>query len=505
MDTIFILANQYTGNVLRCHLVCKPRMRTRERISHAYLSCVFVDHRASKVLFSSLPQGTEPAEITLKETCSMIEISTFHFDNPRFLALLERQGEIPEEISATVSAIVEDVRLRKDEALFEYMYKYDDADLTVLSPQVTDEEFERAKGIVEEEFAEALILACRNLFKFHQHQLQHGYRVEYSHGVVLERKVKPINRVAVCVPAASAPLSSSLYMNVVPALVAGVPEIFIMAAPIDNRVNPYILYTADYLGVRTVYKISGAQGVAALAFGTESVPGVDKIVGPGNIYVQTAKKMVQGFVGIDSFAGPSEIAIIADNDAPDEYVAADMLSQAEHGTGLEASVLFCTSREQAERVRNCMIDQIDRYDLEGAVSPSLSQFGNIFIVDSAATAVSAVNLLAPEHVEIMSAEEESLAEQIVNAGAVFVGTYCPEPVGDYFCGTNHILPTGGTARFSSGLNVGDFLRSYSVVRYTRKALGANSGNIRALARPENMRAHMLSIEVRDREAAAGGD
>ncbi len=426
----------------------------------------------------------------------MIEISEYSYSNPRFKALLDRMSELPSEVIETVQGIIEDIRERRDEALFEYMLMYDNTDLSVTGPEVTDEEFERAREEVSADFEEALKAACDNLFKFHQYQLSKSYKVEYPDGVVLERKTKPLERVGVCVPAGQAPLSSSLFMNLIPAIVAGVPEIYVIASPREGIIDSSILFTADFLGIRKVYKISGAQGVAALAYGTDTVPSVDKIVGPGNIYVQTAKKLLFGLVGIDTIAGPSEIAIIADNSAPSTFVAADLLSQAEHGTGMEASVAFCLSEKKALEIRERLTDLIDEHDLEDSVSQSLGAYGNIFVVDSVATAVDAVNILAPEHVEIMTSNGEYLAERIKNAGAIFIGSFSPEPVGDYFCGTNHVLPTGGTARYASGLSVADFIRSYSIVRYTEDALAANADKIQSLARPEGMRSHMLSIAVR---------
>ena len=429
----------------------------------------------------------------------MIEISKYSFDNLRFKALLDRSSDMPAEVIETVHNIIADIKGRRDQALFEYMRMYDNTDLSETGPEVTDEEFGRARQEISGNYIEALKAACDNLLKFHQHQLTKPYKVNYPDGVTLERKIKPLGRVGVCVPSGHAPLSSSLYMNLIPAIVAGVPEIFIIASPKDGEIDSSILYVAEFLGVTKVFKISGAQGVAALAYGTETVPSVDKIVGPGNIYVQAAKKMLFGLVGIDSFAGPSEIAIIADDDAPSAFVAADLLSQAEHGTGMEASVAFCLSKEKALDIRAELAELIDQHDLEESVSGALDAYGNIFIVDSVASAVDAVNILAPEHVEIMTSDDTYIADQITNAGAIFVGPFSPEPVGDYFCGTNHVLPTGGTARWASGLSVADFMRSYSVVSYTESALAANGDKIQSLARPEGMRSHILSIAVRNKK------
>ena len=426
----------------------------------------------------------------------MLEISKFDFRNPRFKLLIERQNQVSEEVIRTVSAIVEEVRVRRDEALFKYMLKYDNIDLSAEGPRVSDEEIEHACNHIDPNYADALKQACDNIFKYHQHQLQNPYKVAYPHDVIIERRVKPIDKVGVCVPSGVSPLSSSLYMNLIPALVAGVPDLYIISSPKKSKINETILFTANYLGVRKIFKISGAQGVAALAYGTESIPSVDKIVGPGNIYVQTAKKLLYGTVGIDSYAGPSEIAIISDNSTPTDFIAADLLSQAEHGTGFEASVVFCLTEKKAEEIQACVTALVSQHGLEARVKKSLATYGNIFIVDSLTQAADAVNFMAPEHVEVMTRDQEEIAKLITNAGAIFIGRYCPESVGDYFCGTNHVLPTGGTARFSSGLTVADFTRSYSIVRYTEKALRSHSSAIQTLAHTEAMTAHMLSVSIR---------
>ncbi len=426
----------------------------------------------------------------------MVEINNFSINNPRFQALLSRQNEVSPDILETVASILNDVRKNGDKALFKYMKKFDNIDLYKTNIIVTDAEFEKARKSVNDDFKNALKQACDNLLKYHQFQLQKSYKVDYPDGVKLERVYKPIEHAGVTVPAGMAPLSSTLYMNLIPAIVAGVPEISIIAAPKNNTIDDAILYIADYLEIKNVYKISGAQGIAALAFGTETISPVDMIAGPGNVYVRTAKRLVYGNVGIDSLAGPSEIAIIADDTANPEFVAADMLSQAEHGTGLEASIVFCLNQEKAEEIKNNILRLIVKNDLEGAVSKSLREYGNIFIVNSLDEAVNAINILAPEHAEILTEDPEELIPYITNAGAIFAGEYSPEPVGDYYCGTNHVLPTGGTARFSSGLSVHNFIRSHSIIRYTKDALNKNHEAIIKLANTEGMKAHALSVEVR---------
>ena len=429
----------------------------------------------------------------------MISISPFSFDNPRFVALLEKSRDTPSEVLHTVEEILAAVRAGGDEALFGYMRRYDRIELTGETVRVADEELDEAVQRVPQEFAQAVARACDNLFKFHQHQLPRSYTVPFESSVRLQRVYQPIERVGVCVPGGAAPLASSLYMNLVPALVAGVPEISIISAPRGGRIDDHILFVADYLGVRNVYKVSGAQGVAALAYGTASIPRVDKIVGPGNIYTQTAKRLLYGAVGIDSLAGPSEVAIIADASAPPAYVAADLLAQAEHGSGQETAVAFCTDAAAAEQISAELVRLMRSHDLGDAVSSAHFAYGNIFVVDDLDTALDAVNALAPEHLQLMCEDAEDLIPRVRNAGAIFVGAASPEPVGDYFCGTNHVLPTGGTARFASGLSVMDFVRGVSIVRYTAEALAANQAHIRALADAESLKAHALAVSVRTEE------
>ncbi len=428
----------------------------------------------------------------------MINISEFSYQNERFLNLLNRQGDIPGDVIATVSEVLNDIRTNGDSALKKYMLKFDGVDLEKTSIKVTEQEFLEAAEHIPQEFKDAIKLACDNLFSYHKKQKPESYQVSYDNDVILQRKYIPLQRVAVTVPGQMAPLFSTLYMNVIPAIVAGVPEICIITKPVNGKINDYILYTAHYLGVKTVYKISGAQGIAAVAYGTEQIDKVDAIVGPGNNYTQMAKKLLYGQVKIDSIAGPSEIAIIADEHANARFIAADLLSQAEHGTGFEASTVFCLSNEQAEKIKNELNQLISENQLHSPLK-SLQNYGDIFVVDSLETAVEAVNRIAPEHAEILVQDYESIISKIKNAGAIFVGEYSPEPTGDYFCGTNHVLPTCGTARFSSGLSVNDFIRGYSVINYTRDALKKNGEYIKLLAETEGLKAHSLSVDVRLKE------
>ena len=427
----------------------------------------------------------------------MVTISKYDFENPRFQNLLARRSSIPESVEITVKEVLKNVKEKGDAALHAYMQKFDGVDIGEIGLMVSDEEFEAAKISVSDEFKEAVKKACDNLFRFHRRQLPTGFTEEFENGVVLERKYTALNSVAVTVPGDMAPLISTLCMNLVPAVVAGVPNIYILTKPKkDGSIDDRLLYVADYLGVRNYYKISGSQGLAAVAYGTETVKKVDAITGPGNNYTQMAKKLLFGEVKIDSIAGPSEIAIIADEKASPTFIAADMMSQAEHGTGFEASTAFVLSEKQAEEIRAEIIRLTEENNLKATTEKTFTNYGDIFVVDSISDAVNAVNMIAPEHVEVLLEESEEILPKLTNAGAVFVGEYSTEPVGDYFCGTNHILPTCGTARFSSGMSVNEFMRGYSVIKYPENALRENADYIIQLAEAEGMRAHALAVKVR---------
>lgn len=427
----------------------------------------------------------------------MVTISKFSRKNPRFINLLNRRGSIPSEVEDTVKEVLKQVKAKGDLALHAYMKQFDDVDIEKIGLFVSDEEFAQAKETVSSEFKTAVKRACDNLFQFHRKQMPSGFSEKYEDGVILERRYTPLNRVAVTVPGNMAPLVSTLCMNLVPAIVAGVPDIYILTKPgKDGRIDEHLLYVADYLNVRNYYKISGSQGLAAVAYGTETVRKVDAITGPGNNFTQMAKRLLFGEVKIDSIAGPSEIAIIADKKANPTFIAADLMSQAEHGTGFEASTAFCLSEKQAEQIRDEIFRLCQEHHLVNATRQSFENYGDIFIVDSIQEAVDAVNEIAPEHAELLLTDYEDALARLTNAGAVFVGEYSTEPVGDYFCGTNHILPTCGTARFSSGMSVQEFMRGYSVIQYTKKALEKNADHITQLARAEGMMAHALAVTVR---------
>lgn len=427
----------------------------------------------------------------------MVTISKFSYENQRYVNLLKRRSSIPEEVETTVKDVLKNVKEKGDEALYSYMKKFDNVDINEIGLLVSEKEFSAAKEKVSEEFKVAVKKACDNLFRFHKRQLPAGFSEKYEDGAVLERKYTPINSVAVTVPGNMAPLVSTLCMNLIPAIVAGVPNIYILTKPrIDGTIDEHLLYVADYLHVKNYYKLSGSQGLAAVAYGTETVRKVDAITGPGNNFTQMAKKLLFGEVKIDSIAGPSEIAIIADEYANPIFVAADMMSQAEHGTGFEASTTFCLSEPQAQAIKNEIIRLCEENNLLDATKTAFENYGDIFVVDSIQEAIDAVNEIAPEHAELLLNDYESALARLTNAGAVFVGEYSTEPVGDYFCGTNHILPTCGTAKFSSGMSVQEFMRGYSVIKYPESALKTNADSIIQLAESEGMKAHALAVKVR---------
>lgn len=326
----------------------------------------------------------------------MVRISKFSYENPRFRNLLSRGNSIPEEVEITVREVLRNVKERGDEALYEYMKEYDQVDIEKIGLMVSEEEFALAREKVSEQFKESVRRACDNLFKFHKRQIPAGYTETYEDGAVLERKYTPINSVAINVPGNMAPLVSTLCMNLVPAIVAGVPNIYILTKPKrDGSIDEHLLYVADYLGVKNYYKLSGSQGLAAVAYGTETVKKVDAILGPGNNYTQMAKKLLFGEVKIDFIAGPSEIAVIADEKANPTFIAADLMSQAEHGTGFEASTAFCLSYEQAEKIRTEINRLAEENNLVEATRKSFENYGDIFVVDSLQDAARAVNEIAP--------------------------------------------------------------------------------------------------------------
>lgn len=410
--------------------------------------------------------------------------------------LLKRSPHSYGEYEQRVSEIVEDVRRRKDEALFEYTAKFDKAQIDASNIRVTEEELKEAYDQVDPELIRIMRRSLENIRSYHEKQKRCSWFDSKTDGTLLGQKITPLAKVGVYVPGGKAVYPSSVLMNIVPAKVAGVEKI-IMTTPCnaEGKVNPTTLVAAHEAGADEVYKAGGAQAIAALAFGTESIPKVDKIVGPGNIYVALAKKAVYGFVNIDSIAGPSEILVLADETANPRFVAADLLSQAEHDE-MASAILITTSRKLAEKV-SAEVDQfVQVLSRKEIIQKSLDQFGYILLAENMDMAIEAANEIASEHLEIVTANPFEVMTKIRNAGAIFIGEYSSEPLGDYFAGPNHVLPTNGTAKFFSPLNVDDFMKKSSIVYYSREALEAVHEDIEQFAKAEQLTAHANSIHVR---------
>lgn len=411
-------------------------------------------------------------------------------------SLLKRNTTQYPEYEARVRQIVDDVKERGDEAVFEYTAKFDKAVLNGDSVQVTREEFEAAYKEVDPKLVEVIRRAIANIREFHANQLEKSWFMTRPDGAFLGQKVTALARVGVYVPGGKAAYPSSVLMNVVPAKVAGVDEI-IMCTPCnaEGKVYPTTLVAALEAGVDRVFKVGGAQAIAAMAYGTGSIPKVDKIVGPGNIYVALAKRAVYGNVSIDSIAGPSEILVIADETANPRYVAADMLSQAEHDE-LASAILITTSEELAAKVTAEIDGFLKVLSRSEIIKKSLDNYGFILVAENMDEAVEAANDIASEHVEILTAKPFETMTALRNGGAIFLGEYSSEPLGDYFAGPNHILPTNGTAKFFSALSVNDFLKKSSVISYSYDALKAVHTDIETFAKAEGLTAHANSIAVR---------
>nr|WP_300769623.1 histidinol dehydrogenase [uncultured Acetatifactor sp.] len=410
--------------------------------------------------------------------------------------LLKRSPNNYSEYESTVNGILEDVRKDGDRALFDYTLKFDRFPLSADNIKVTREEIDAAYGLMDDGLTDVIRRSADNIRAFHEKQLRNSWFEPKGDGTILGMKLTPIGRAGVYVPGGKAAYPSSVLMNVIPAKVAGVGEI-IMTTPPDaqGRINPGTLVAADIAGVDTIYRAGGAQAVAAMAFGTRSVPKVDKLTGPGNIFVALAKKAVYGYVGIDSIAGPSEILVLADGTANPRYVAADLLSQAEHDE-LASAILITTSKELAEQVSaqaDALTEKLSRKEI---IQKSLDNYGYILLAESMEDAIDAANEIASEHLEILTADPYQVMTKIRNAGAIFLGEYSSEPLGDYFAGPNHILPTNGTAKFFSPLNVDDFMKKTSIISYSREALERVHKDIEAFAESEGLTAHANSIKVR---------
>lgn len=410
--------------------------------------------------------------------------------------LLRRNPGSYKEYEDKVHAIIEDVRQRRDEALFEYTAGFDGFALNAGNLVVTKEEIRQAYEEIDPKLVEIIRKALANIRAYHAKQKRNSWFDSTSKGTILGQKMTPIARVGVYVPGGKAAYPSSVLMNVAPAKVAGVEEIVVCTPPgKDGKIYCGTLVAANEAGVDVIYKAGGAQAIASMAYGTESVPKVDKIVGPGNIYVALAKKAVYGQVGIDSIAGPSEILVLADETANPRYVAADLLSQAEHDE-LASAILVTTSRKLADQVVKEADGFIKELSRGGIITRSLENYGYILLAKDLDEAVDAANEIASEHLEIVTKDPFQIMTKIKNAGAIFLGEYSSEPLGDYFAGPNHVLPTNGTAKFFSPLGVDDFIKKSSVVSYSREALEEIHEDIEKFAESEGLTAHANSIRVR---------
>ena len=413
--------------------------------------------------------------------------------------LLKRSPNNYGQYEASVKEILDKVKEEKDAAVFAYTAKFDGAELTADTIEVTDAEIEEAYAQVDDTLLTVIRKAKDNIESYHAKQRQNSWFDRKPDGTILGQKITPLHRVGVYVPGGKAVYPSSVLMNVMPAKVAGVDEIIMVTPPGKNgKVSPNTLVAAKEAGVDKIYKVGGAQAIAALAYGTESIPKVDKIVGPGNIYVALAKKAVYGHVSIDSIAGPSEILVVADETANPRYVAADLLSQAEHDE-LASAILVTTSEKLAHEVS----DQVDGFlkELSRAeiISKSLDNYGYILLADTMEDVIDVANEIASEHLEIQTKNPFEVMTKIRNAGAIFIGEYASEPLGDYFAGPNHILPTNGTAKFFSPLSVDDFIKKSSIISYSREALQKVHKDIESFAKAEQLTAHANSIHVRFEE------
>ena len=409
--------------------------------------------------------------------------------------LLKRSPNNYGEFEGRVNAIIEEVRNNRDQAVFNYTKQFDGADTNAGNILVTEEEIAEAYEQVDTTLLAVIRKSLVNIKKYHEKQVQNSWFTTED-GIILGQKVTALATVGVYVPGGKAVYPSSVLMNVLPAKVAGVDRIVMCTPPgKDGKVYPSTLVAAKEAGVDEIYKVGGAQAIAAMAFGTESVPKVDKIVGPGNIYVALAKKAVFGYVSIDSIAGPSEILVLADETANPRYVAADLLSQAEHDE-MASAILITTSQKLAEEV-SAEIDQfVAELSRKEIIQKSLDNYGYILVADNMEEAIDTVNAIASEHMEIVTADPFHVMTKIRNAGAIFIGEYSSEPLGDYFAGPNHVLPTNGTAKFFSALSVDDFIKKSSIISYSREALEKVHKDIEQFAECEKLTAHANSIRVR---------
>lgn len=402
-------------------------------------------------------------------------------------------------VITTVQGVIDDIRTRGDEAVLEYTAKFDKATLTPETMRVNEDEIKSAYASLEKEDPELLRImktAAQNIRVFHEKQKEEGFMMDTAKGSKIGVRVRPITVAGVYVPGGTAPLPSTVLMDVIPASVAGVPRIVFCTPPrADGTIAPVILAAADIAGATEIYKVGGSQAIAAMAYGTATIPRVDKICGPGNIYVNTAKRLVFGQVDIDMFAGPSEVVIIADESANPEFVAADMLAQAEHDK-LASAIVLAVGDDLARKIWEAADRRSDAADRQAQLQGSMENYCSVISVDSLDTAIAFSEELAPEHLELCVRNPDAALEKINNAGAVFMGNYSPEPLGDYFAGPNHTLPTSGTARFFSPLNTGDFYKKMSVINYNEESLKDVYKDVAKFARSEGLDCHAASIESR---------
>ena len=413
--------------------------------------------------------------------------------------LLKRSTTDYGEYEKIVDSIIQNVKQNKEEAIFDYNLKFDKCTITKENFQVTQEEIEDAYKVLDKQFIEVMRRSAANIRTYHEKQKRNSWFDAKEDGTILGQKITPMQTVGVYVPGGKAAYPSTTLMNVIPAKVAGVPNI-IMTTPAgsDGKVNPATLAAADIAGVDTIFKVGGAQAIAAMAYGTEMITKVDKIVGPGNIYVALAKRAVYGHVSIDSIAGPSEILVLADESATPKYVAADLLSQAEHDE-LASAILITTSTELAEKVSIEIDKFVNVLERREIIQKSLDNYGYILVAPDMETAIEAANEIASEHLEILTKNPFDTMTKIKNAGAIFLGEYSSEPLEDYFAGPNHVLPTNGTAKFFSPLNVDDYIKKSSIISYSREALEPVYKDIVQFAESEQLTAHANSIRVRFEE------
>ena len=410
--------------------------------------------------------------------------------------LLKRDPNNYSAYEGTVQEIVDDVRARGDKALFEYTKKFDGAELSADNIRVTQAEIQEALSQVDPNLLAVMKKSMKNIREYHEKQKRYSWFDSKPNGTILGQKVSALSSVGVYVPGGKAAYPSSVLMNIIPAEVAGVEKIVMVTPPgKDGKVNPVTLIAAHLAGATEVYKVGGAQAIAALAFGTKSIPRVNKIVGPGNIFVALAKKAVYGHVSIDSIAGPSEILVLADETANPRYVAADLLSQAEHDE-LASAILVTTSMELAEKVSAEAEAFVQKLSRKAILEKSLENYGYILVADSMEDAIETANAIASEHLEIVTKNPFEVMTKIQNAGAIFMGEYSSEPLGDYFAGPNHVLPTNGTAKFFSPLSVDDFIKKSSIIYYSKEALEPVHKDIETFAEAEHLTAHANSIRVR---------